>query len=109
MELGAEQEAGGTGLPMQMGGFVAPKPRPRAQVSVVGAGARGAMGWAEDDDGVLVETGVHAVTVGEGEGWVRHGGGQFCEEMGWGDKDEMGWEGTRWDEVGWGRMGCELG
>ena len=49
----AEQEAGGTVVPMQMtrggvgeGGFVAPKPWPRALASVVEVGVRGAMGWA---------------------------------------------------------------
>ena len=45
VELGAEQEAGGKGLPM--GGFVAPKPRPRAQARVQPFDE---MGWGEEGE-----------------------------------------------------------
>ena len=52
VELGTEQEAGGKGLPI--GGFVAPKPRPRAQARVQPLDE---MGWGEEGETGRDETG----------------------------------------------------
>jgi hypothetical protein len=52
VELGTEQEAGGKGLPI--GGFVAPKPRPRAQAWVQPLDE---MGWGEEGETGRDETG----------------------------------------------------